>query len=47
MLRGDQELPPGRGREPEPGLRLVHHILQDQKQLPRAAEQFAITSSGP
>ena len=45
--RGNQELSPGRGRAPQPGLRLVHHTRQDWKQRPRAAERFAITSSGP
>ena len=45
--RGNQELSPGRCRAPQPGLRLVHHTRQDRKQRPRAAEQFAITYSGP
>ena len=45
--RGNQELSPGRGRTPQPGLRLVHHTRQDLKQRTRAAEQFAITSSRP
>jgi hypothetical protein len=42
-----RELSPGRGRAPQPGFRLVHHTRQDRRQRPRAAERFAITSSGP
>ena len=48
--RGDVEIKSylqDAGREPEPGLRLIHHTRQDRKQLPRAAERFAIASSGP